>query len=194
MLSFPSNPTQGQTYQSGSSSTYLWNGDYWETSLPPTQTVLNAENAAFAVTASYLATPTICMQGVPDQNINNNTVVYATSTIIDLTNLSTKFSIGSFTVGATGITPNESGFYKIEYSGWVLDNGANPTVGYFTMGVNGVEVSRTQASLSVNYGIPINFQTIHQVTAGQLVDFRMGTSGNESIRVRHTTITVTRVG
>jgi hypothetical protein len=157
-------------------------------------TASNAVSSSFAETASYLATPTICMQGVPDQNINNNTVVYATSTRIDLTNLSTKFSIGSFTVGATGITPNESGFYKIEYSGWVLDNGTNPTIAYVTMGVNGVEVSRTQATVATSAGIPINFQTIHQVTAGQLVDFRMGTSGTESIRVRHTTIILTRVG
>lgn len=52
MLNFPANPTLNQTYQSGSSSTYLWNGDYWQVNLPPTQTVLNSINATSATTAT----------------------------------------------------------------------------------------------------------------------------------------------
>jgi hypothetical protein len=50
-LSFPTNPTVNQTYQSGSSATYQWNGSYWQTTLPPTQTVLNAINATSASVA-----------------------------------------------------------------------------------------------------------------------------------------------
>lgn len=52
-LIFPSNPVVGQTYQSGSSSTYQWNGSYWETAAPPTQVFVTATSASFAVTSSF---------------------------------------------------------------------------------------------------------------------------------------------
>ena len=51
-LQFPSNPTLNQTYSSGSSATYTWNGSFWQTTLPPTQTVLTATSASFATSAS----------------------------------------------------------------------------------------------------------------------------------------------
>ena len=51
-LIFPTNPTPNQTYQSGSSATYQWNGSYWDTITPPTQIVLNATNA---ISSSYPA-------------------------------------------------------------------------------------------------------------------------------------------
>jgi hypothetical protein len=52
MLSFPSNPTQGLTYQSGSSSTYEWNGDYWVIVTPPTQVFITAENLSTVATTN----------------------------------------------------------------------------------------------------------------------------------------------
>jgi hypothetical protein len=57
-LSFPTNPSASQTYQSGSSATYTWNGTFWQTSLPPTQTVLSATTAATAISASVAITST----------------------------------------------------------------------------------------------------------------------------------------
>jgi hypothetical protein len=61
-LIFPSNPTINQTYQSGSSSTYLWNGSYWETSLPPTQVVVQSTSASFAISSSFAQTASITSQ------------------------------------------------------------------------------------------------------------------------------------
>jgi hypothetical protein len=46
-LIFPSNPTLNQTYQSGSSSTYKWNGTFWSISAPA-QTGLTVYTASYA--------------------------------------------------------------------------------------------------------------------------------------------------
>lgn len=51
-LIFPTNPTPNQTYQSGSSATYRWNGVYWVTDVAPTATVITATSASFASTGS----------------------------------------------------------------------------------------------------------------------------------------------
>lgn len=52
-LIFPANPTLNQTYSSGSSATYTWNGTFWQTTTPPTQTVVTALSASFATSASF---------------------------------------------------------------------------------------------------------------------------------------------
>lgn len=55
-LIFPTSPTVNQTYQSGSSATYQWNGSFWALAAPPTATVLTATSASRAVTASFALT------------------------------------------------------------------------------------------------------------------------------------------
>jgi hypothetical protein len=52
-LQFPSNPTIGQTYQSGSSATYQWVGTYWDIIVPPEITTLLAVSASYALSSSY---------------------------------------------------------------------------------------------------------------------------------------------
>jgi hypothetical protein len=56
-LIFPSNPTLNQTYQSGSSSTYKWNGTFWSISAP-------AQTGLTVVTASY-SERVVGMQSTP---------------------------------------------------------------------------------------------------------------------------------
>lgn len=56
-LIFPSNPTLNQTYQTGSSATYRWNGTYWVVSTPPISGLTVA-------TASY-AERVVWMQPTP---------------------------------------------------------------------------------------------------------------------------------
>lgn len=53
-LIFPSSPTIGQTYASGSSALYQWNGSYWETAAPKLLV-----SASYALTASYLLTSSL---------------------------------------------------------------------------------------------------------------------------------------
>lgn len=54
-LAFPSSPSLGQTYQSGSSSTYEWNGSYWFIKQPATIIRYDSvPSASFATTASYV--------------------------------------------------------------------------------------------------------------------------------------------
>jgi alpha-tubulin suppressor-like RCC1 family protein len=58
-LQFPASASLGQTYQSGSSATYRWNGTYWQTVLPPNATRLRSE---IAPTSSRLNTLTQAVQ------------------------------------------------------------------------------------------------------------------------------------
>jgi hypothetical protein len=47
-LIFPSSPTVGQTYTSGSSATYTWNGSIWEITTPPTLLVAQTVTSSYA--------------------------------------------------------------------------------------------------------------------------------------------------
>jgi hypothetical protein len=49
-LVFPTSPSQSQTYASGSSAVYQWNGLFWDVVSPPTATTLNAVTASYALT------------------------------------------------------------------------------------------------------------------------------------------------
>jgi alpha-tubulin suppressor-like RCC1 family protein len=75
-LNFPTNPSASQTYQSGSSVTYIWNGSYWETTLPTTQTVLSA---SFATSASYVNTLTQTVNITGSLNIQGQLLVNGNS-------------------------------------------------------------------------------------------------------------------
>jgi hypothetical protein len=79
-LQFPS-ASIGQTYQSGSSATYKWNGVSWIVITPPTDVVL------LATTASYI-------------NTNYGVVVLATDTTITT---STPTTILNFTIPTAGV-------------------------------------------------------------------------------------------
>lgn len=194
-LIFPSGSSVGATYQSGSSPIYVYNGVAWD--IQAANVVQNVTSASFALTAatsSYLETPTICLQGDLNLNVNDNTTLYADATVINISGLTNKFSIGGFTVSSTGITPAVSGFYEISYTGYGIDNGVSPTVGYLMAGVNNAEAVRTEISHPTVYRNGYVLRTIHQVTAGQLIDFRMSTSGGESIQMRNATIIIKRLG
>lgn len=51
-LIFPSNPTVNQTYQSGSTATYQWDGTKWTVVQPTSTTVVTARSASFASTST----------------------------------------------------------------------------------------------------------------------------------------------
>jgi hypothetical protein len=53
-LVFPSSASLNQTYQSGSSAVYQYNGQFWTVVTPPTTIFANAVSASWATTASSL--------------------------------------------------------------------------------------------------------------------------------------------
>lgn len=53
-ISFPQTPTINQTYSSGSSATYQWNGTFWSVITPPSTIFSNAVTASFSQTSSFL--------------------------------------------------------------------------------------------------------------------------------------------
>ena len=187
-LVFPSSASLNQTYQSGSSATYQYNGQFWNLIAPPTAIFVTA------ATASYISTPTVCLQGDYNTAINDNTTLYSAATVFNPSVLTSSFSVGGFTVSSTGITPSISGFYEISYNGWVQDNAGGATNGYFFIGVNNAEVKKVWATVASDYAYSISFNTIRQVTSGQLIDFRISTGGNQSLTIKDTTLTIKRVG
>jgi hypothetical protein len=50
-LEFPSSPSVGQTYISGSSATYTWNGSNWDITAPPTLLITQTVSSSYALTA-----------------------------------------------------------------------------------------------------------------------------------------------
>lgn len=69
-LVFPS-ASRGQTYQSGSSATYRWNGSFWETITTPASMTLNAVQVSSSISASYAVSASyILPQSDGQQNKN----------------------------------------------------------------------------------------------------------------------------
>ena len=63
-LVFPLNPATNDTYQSGSSAKYLYNGTYWVTDVAPIATVITATSASFAInslSASFAASSSVAV-------------------------------------------------------------------------------------------------------------------------------------
>lgn len=195
-LIFPSNPTVGQTYQSGSSGTFVYNGEAWDSqnsNLPVT--VTSASFASYAVSSSFLDTPYIYLWGNPNQGINNSSTIYSTNTRIPLNGLTNAYQRGSFTVSSTGVTPSISGWYEIQCIVSGLDAGGANTLFSLGAGVNGTAITGTTLTtvVSSGYGM-LTVNAIAYVTAGQLIDFRCGTTGGELITVNNTSVIITYRG
>ena len=104
-LIFPTSPTLNQTYSSGSSSTYQWNGTFWQTITPPTQVIVTALSASFATTAtsaSFATTRTrpqfISVVKIDDQS----TVATATDITFGTVEASNGLTLTSNSVALTG--------------------------------------------------------------------------------------------
>jgi hypothetical protein len=109
MLSFPSNPTQGQLYTSGSSATYEFNGDFWKVVAPSDITVVAAVSSSFATTANSLvgtqAEYLLVKKSTPQTfGVSyNNIINFDTPTVNTLAASSWNSTTGVFTAGKTAI-------------------------------------------------------------------------------------------
>ena len=161
-LIFPNNPTLDQLYQSGSSATYKWNGSFWQTTIPPTQTVLNAVNAAsasFASTSSFISSlnQTVSITGslgiFGELNVIGTasfTSVTASSVLVDQ-NTITVFGSGSVlptagyrAVDTASISNSGSLLYNFVNRGW--ESSAPMTASFF----QGTASFATSASFAVS--------------------------------------------
>ena len=141
--------------------------------------------ASFATSASFVSSPYIYLYGNPSQNINNSSTAYSTNTRIPVNGLIAPYTRGSFTVGATGITPNVTGWYEIHCNVFGLDAGGANTTFSLGIGINGAAIASTllQSVISGIYG-SISVCGVGFATAGQLIDFRAGSTGGELITVQ----------
>jgi hypothetical protein len=109
---------------------------------------------------------------------------------MSMNSLVTTFTEGNMTIGGTGITVAKSGVYEIRMDGFVLDAGGNPTLLTCFIGVNGVsQAQRLETIAASTYG---NFaiSCVASVTAGQLIDFRFGSTGGELLTVQGASVFV----
>ena len=151
-----------------------------------------AVSSSFATTSSYLANPIVSIEGVnTPQFVNNSSVTYSTCTRLNPTgtDVTSRFNRG-FTVNTTGITPTISGFYEIEANMSVLDLGGSNTLFTSFIGVNGVAQSTRQTIVIAGTYVVLSNKTTVFVTAGQLIDFRNGSTGGERIDLSNFNLTV----
>jgi hypothetical protein len=107
--------------------------------------------------------------------------------------MTTILNQGGFTVGSTGITPTVSGYYEIRIDAFGLDAGGNPTTLTSFIGVNNAGVAqRLQGAFAFGY-VTIANSVVQQVDAGELIDFRFGTTGGELITIQGASVFVRRI-
>jgi hypothetical protein len=88
------------------------------------------------------------------------------------------------TRGTTGVNPGTTGVYEIRMDGFGLDAGGNDTLLTCFIGVNGVaQAQRVITVPASGYG-NFSISCVSSVTAGQLIDFRFGTTGGELITIQ----------
>lgn len=112
-LIFPSNPSTGQTYQSGSSATFVYNGEAWDvqsfgvvsvTSASFAATATTASHAIQTATSSYLeTTPTFAQVARlgSGQTINSGSIIIWNS-FTGSGDITCNTSTGIFSVSRTG--------------------------------------------------------------------------------------------
>jgi hypothetical protein len=142
-LLFPVNPTSGQTYQSGSSATYQYNGEFWTVVNPPTTILANAVNAVNAETASYLdgELPTVIFAGnssglsVPTNAIPTTIMTGWTNTIAQnasewnrTTGVFTATKFGTYSVSAAATYAPIVGTVGQQYNIAIVKNGVDQSI------------------------------------------------------------------
>ena len=193
-LIFPSNPVVGQTYQSGSSSTYQWNGSYWETIIPPTQVFATAVSASLAQTASFAVTASFALNAGSGGG-GGGVAGFATIRLANQSILSFPQDITWTTLNTTGsgvTLPSGSGtaFIRIPSGSWRITTSLN-VAGFSntTAGAAQVElVNVSNASIpgfAPMYFIPIT-STGTDIVQGTVDGVLAVTTPTTTIKVRAT--------
>jgi hypothetical protein len=170
-LIFPSNPTLNQTYQTGSSATYRWNGTYWVVSTPPISglTVATASYAERVVWMQPTPPPTGTGSLWYDQDTGNMYVKYdaawvpAQSTIGNAVSSSFAATARSASFATTASTTTLA--YANVYLGgtWPTTNNTDITIrdvsgSGVTAAANVITIQNAGVyTLSANCSIPSNF-------------------------------------
>lgn len=161
-LIFPTSPTPNQTYQSGSSSTYQWNGSYWETITPPTQIIATALSASFATSASFAVSSSRAVS-----SSFATTASYARSASFVIGGTVPTWTVAGAVVGATTTPPTivgttraahnyrQIGPKEIEFT-FILDyngtGGANGNGDYLITLPGGYSIDTTLANQTIYTG------------------------------------------
>jgi hypothetical protein len=188
MLNFPTSSTAGTTYQTGSSATYQYNGQYWEVVTPPTQIIVNAVTSSFASTASYVVSSSYA---ITSSYLNNTFIpIYVqagnsaaqtvpSQTVTTITNWTNSLvSTGSNWNATTGVfTTTRAGYYRITAALTYAPNSPTQNTEYNTLITIGGGIVATgwtfRASGSGNTITPTNqVDSIRYLNIGDLVEIQ----------------------
>ena len=159
-------------------------------------TVGLATSASYATTATNLVNPFIAAGASGLSTIINNGAGsnYATATVIDPTTSGYTILERSITKSSTGFTPTQTGYYQITFNIGARDTGGANTLFYFMIGVNGAAYTVRAQSIVSNFESIQTLNTVASVSAGQLIDFRIGTTGGDSITFGNFDVIISKVG
>jgi hypothetical protein len=198
-LIFPNNPTLGQTYQSGSSGTFVYNGEAWDSqnsNLPITVT-----SASFATTASFAQTrPTpryiSAVKGTQQDNLSLGT---------DVTFQNVVASNGLSLTGGTSVTLPSGSAWEINasFSAFVFSDASSGFLVFNivdsanTILANSASVALIPVALSGSVGMAFNTPTVNTIISPSVnttVKFRCTqSSGTASVRQNLTHFTIKEI-
>jgi hypothetical protein len=120
-LIFPTSPTLGQTYSSGSSAVYQWNGSYWGLRSLPSTISLNASDVDYAITSSYLIPST-------GKVINKQNYSITSADIVKSFTLNSATPTANFTISYIPLSSDSYIIFGVDLDLTITkDTGANTT-------------------------------------------------------------------
>lgn len=105
------------------------------------------------------------------------------------TNITTKF-VNKITVEEIGLTIQEAGLYEIKLEGSVFDLGSSYTPMVLFIGVNGVEIAGSKITVTSGGNIPFALSIVHQLSTGDIIDFRFASTNNEGLQITNCHVTI----
>jgi len=127
--------------------------------------------------------------------INNSNISYAAATTLDtsgLAGVTVRLENGIGRV-SQGYNVPVNAYYEIEMNGEAFDGGSSPTPLISFIGVGGVQVARRGGHIQTSQFGYFFIKTTAFVQAGQIIDFRFLTSGNQSVSIPNFNITIKQV-
>ena len=140
-LIFPSNPTVNQTYQSGSTATYQWDGTKWTVVTPTATTVVTARSASFASTSTSSSFATSATTAVSSSALSGSVPTY----------------IFAYNIAGQSVVSKNTTTTVTNWTNVITNNAGewNNTTGVFTATKSGSYFVSAQIGFASNTGVAI---------------------------------------
>jgi hypothetical protein len=157
-LQFPSNPSTGQTYQSGSLATYVYNGEAWDvqtvgalsvTSASFATSASRAVSSATATSASFSTTASFVVTAQTASFLAGNAWIQTTTTIGATTTAPTKGTVATDFIRYRQVAPKE---YEVDMMYYQTGGGSSGNGDYLFTLPGGLQFSNAAYWFNTNTG------------------------------------------